>query len=188
MNRREFQNQIFLDLEHKLRSTPWNSGASEAHGLICGLACSGVTADTIRTRAYLFQLSDLEHIEIIEGMFSLAERDLQDDAFSFELMLPPDDASQLERGEALSSWCQGFLQGICHDNADALTLNSAPVKEALEDILQIGHIELDPNEQEQNERSLSELEEFLRVAAQLIYDELKPASIAQSTAPSTLLN
>lgn len=188
MSRHEFQNQIFLDLDSKLRSTPWNSGASEAHGLLCGLACAGVTTDTIRTRAYLFQLDEREHIDIIEGMFGLVERDLLDQAFGFELMLPPEDASQLERGEGLSSWCQGFLQGICHDNADVMTSSSPSVNEALEDILNIGHIELDPDQPEANERSLSELEEFLRVAVQLIYDELNPASAELSTTPSTLLN
>lgn len=188
MTKREFQNRIFLDLEQKLRSTPWNSGASEAHGLLCGLACAGVTTDTVRTRAYLFQLNDTEDIDIIEGMFSLSERDLQDEAFGFELMLPPEDTSQIERAEALSSWCQGFLQGICHDNTDLLTSDKLSVKEALEDIMQIGHIELDPKNLEQNERSLSELEEFLRVAVQLVYDELRSAVAVQSKTTSKLLN
>ena len=188
MTKREFQNRIFLDLEAKLRATPWNSGASEAHGLLCGLACSGVTAATIRTRGYLFQLEDETDVDIIEGMFSLAERDLQDDAFGFDLMLPPEDASQIERGEALSSWCQGFLQGLCHDNADIMRSSHPEVREALEDILQIGHIELDSNEREENERSLAELEEYLRVAVQLIYDELRPAARNDITTPSNNLN
>ena len=188
MTKREFQDRIFLDLESKLRSTPWNSGASEAHGLLCGLACAGVTSATVRTRAYLFKLEDKEDVDIIEGMFSLAERDLQDDAFSFTLMLPPEDASQLERGEALSSWCQGFLQGLCHNNADVMKSSHPQIREAVEDILQIGHIELDLSEPEQNERSLSELEEYLRVAVQLIYDELRPVTQDNSSTPPKNLN
>lgn len=187
LTKRDFQNRIFLDLEAKLRSTPWNSGASEAHGLLCGLACAGVTAATIRTRGYLFQLEDKADVDIIEGMFSLAERDLQDDAFGFELMLPPEDTSQLERAEALSSWCQGFLQGLCHDNAEIMRSSYPDVREALEDIVQIGHIELDLHEREENERSLSELEEYLRVAVQLIYDELRPAAQDHTaTSPNNL--
>ena len=186
MTKREFQNRIFLDLDAKLRATPWSGGASEAHGVLCGLACAGVTSATIRTRGYLFKLDDSADVDIIEGMFSLAVRDLQDDAFSFELLLPPEDVSQLERGEALSSWCQGFLQGLCHDNADIMGSNHPEIREALEDILEIGHIELDPNDQEENDRAFSELEEYLRVAVQLIYDELSTAT--QNTTASPLKN
>lgn len=176
LSKREFQHRIFVELEQKLRATPWNSGASEAHGALCGLACRDITGDTIRTRAYIFQLESPEHIDIIEGMFGLVCRDLEDEEFGFDLMLPAGDTSQTELAESISSWCQGFLLGVCHDNTDILNHNNASVREALADITEIGHIEIDPAQAEQNERDMSEIIEFLRVATQLIYDELHPQS------------
>ncbi len=188
VTRREFQNRIFLDLDQKLRQTPWNSGASEAHGLLCGLACRGITSDTVRTRAFLFQLTEPAHIDLIEGMFSLACRDLEDANFSFNLMLPDFDVAAIEQAESISNWCQGFLQGIYSDSANSAELDLSSVAEALDDIMQIGHLELDPAHSERNENSLTEIEEFLRVAVQLIYDELKPVNTSSSLQSSTTLN
>jgi uncharacterized protein YgfB (UPF0149 family) len=186
--KREFQNRIYLDLDQKLRQTPWNSGASEAHGLLCGLACRGITSDTVRTRAFLFQLTESSHIDMIEGIFCLACRDLDDESFGFNLMLPDIDTPAIEQAESISNWCQGFLQGIYSDNTNTDNLELSSVAEALDDIMQIGHLEFDPDQSDQNLSSLTEIEEFLRVAVQLIYDELKPASSVSSLQPSTTLN
>jgi len=186
LSKRQFQHRIFVDLEHKLRATPWNSGASEAHGVLCGLACLGITGDTIRTRAYLFQLEAQEHVDIIEGMFGLVCRDLEDEDFGFDLMLPADDTTQIELAESISSWCQGFLLGVCHEQTDILNSENPAVREALNDIIEIGHIEIDPSLEEQNERDLSEIIEFLRVATQLIYDELQPHPQPQPQHSNTL--
>ncbi len=181
-----FQQQIYNELDVRLRASPWSNGASEAHGLLSGLACIGVTADTIRTRAYLLQLEQSSHIEMIEGMFSLVLRDLGDSGFGFNLMLPDDTLSLIDRAEALSSWCQGFLQGALHQDAELMTSASIETREALHDIMEIGHLEVDPDaDPAEVEHQLLELEEFLRVAVQVIYDELQPATTEQS---STTIN
>ncbi len=180
-SKQAFQDKIYSDLEQKLRQTPWNSGVSEAHGLLCGLACRGITGDTIRTRAFLFQLTDPTHVDLIEGVFSLASRDLEDEQFGFTLMLPGADTSLAERAESVSSWCQGFLQGIYSDDTAEKFHGSETITEALDDIMQIGHLELAPTQQGQSEQDLVEIEEFLRVAVQLIYDEMNPTRISPNT-------
>jgi len=181
-----FQQQIYNELDARLRASPWSNGASEAHGLLSGLACIGINADTIRTRAYLLQLTDPSHIEMIEGMFSLVLRDLGDSGFGFNLMLPDDTLSLINRAEALSSWCQGFLQGALHQDMDLIDSASTETREALSDIMKIGHLEIEPDaDPVEVEHQLLELEEFLRVAVQLIYDELQPATTGQS---STTIN
>ena len=181
-----FQQQIYQELDVRLRASPWSNGASEAHGLLCGLACVGITADTIRTRVYLLQLTDSSHIEMIEGMFSLVLRDLGDTGFGFNLMLPDDTLSLIDRAEALSSWCQGFLQGALHQDTNLMESGSTETREALSDIMEIGHLEIDLDaDPAEIEHQLLELEEFLRVAVQVIYDELQPATTEQS---STTIN
>ncbi len=170
-----FRAAIFRDLEHKLRLTPWNSGASEAHGLLCALACLGVRGEEIRSQAWLFNLRDGTEIDIIEGLYGLVCRDLTDPGFGFALLLPPDDAPLSERAESVSDWCQGFLQGIFHGGDNLPEGSSGPVHEAVADIREIGHLEIDRDDPEGSEKALAEVEEYLRVAAQLVYDELQPA-------------
>ena len=181
-----FQQQIYNELDTKLRASPWGSGASEAHGLLAGLACAGVTAETVRTRAYLLQLSEASHIDMLEGMFSLILRELGDSGFGFNLMLPDDSYSIAERTEAVSCWCQGFLQGSFHQDTSLLQNADSEVEEAFNDILEIGHLELEPDvDSAAADGQLLELEEFLRVAVQLIFDALQPATTDQ---PSTTIN
>lgn len=185
-SKQSFEDSIFIELEQKLRNTPWNNGASEAHGLLCALACLGVTDDTIRSHAFLLQLQQDADIDLIDGLFCLACRDLSSETFHFNLLLPGQQVSQIQRAEALSSWCQGFLQGFCYDNADALNDPDTTVSETLHDIMTIGHIELEPDKPEHNERALSELQQFLRVAVQLLFDQLQPQ--ARQRQPSSTLN
>ncbi|MBX2869928.1 MAG: UPF0149 family protein [Acidiferrobacterales bacterium] len=181
-----FQQKIFNELDTKLRASPWGSGASEAHGLLAGLACAGITAETVRTRAYLLQLSDATHVEMLEGMFSLTLRELGDSGFGFNLMLPDDSQSLAERLDGISDWCQGFLQGALHENASLLQNAGSEVEEAFNDILEIGHLELDPDiDAAAADGQLLELQEFLRVAVQLIFDTLQPAT---AELPSTTIN
>lgn len=174
----ELKQRIYLELEHKLHETPWQSGASEAHGVLTALACTGTTPENVRNRGDLFQLSEPDHIDIIEGLFAMAYRELENDSPGFNLLLPTGDESQLTRAEAISSWCQGFITGLCRDDTALLNSDITEVREALADIMQIGHIELDPAAVEDNERALIEIEEFLRIAIQLVYDHLQPAPSA----------
>ena len=183
-----FQSKIYNELDQKLRASAWNGGASEAHGLLSALACKGVTDATIRTKTFLLQLEDEQDLTMIEGMFGLVTRDLANEEFGFNLLLPGEEHSQIERGEGISSWCQGFLQGYCHDDPTALQGANTTVTETLHDLLEIGHLELNPEEPDDNERALTELEEFLRVAIQLVYDELQPATASNPLPASSALN
>lgn len=176
----QFQDAIFRELDAKLRQTPWNAGASEAHGVLTALACLGIKADAIRASAWLFRLEADEDLQIVEGMFAMACRDLNDTEFSFKLMLPDDTHPLGERVEAVSDWCQGFLQGIYHRDGTLPPDAGRQASEAVEDIREIGHLEKGFDEPEVSERALTDIVEFLRVAAQLIYDELQPARPAET--------
>ena len=177
---------IFGELERKLRESPWKSGASEAHGLLTALACLGVREAEIRSRSWLFGLDGEPNRDIIEGLYGMVYRDLDDPALSFSLLLPPDSAPFAERAEAVADWCQGFLQGIYHVDGE-LPANASPqVHEAVADIRDIGHLEVGPGDLEQNERALMEVIEYLRVAVQLIREELQPAPATPH--PTTELN
>ena len=173
---KDFKAQIYHELDYKLRQTPWESGVAEAHGLVCGLVCIGSTGDTIHSKSHLFQLTSTEDISLIESLGHLIHRDLNDIEFSFQPMLPGEDASDFDQAEAISNWCQGFLQGFLHADAQPLDQYPFAIQEAIDDIMEIGHIELDPESDNDNDFALSEVKEFLRVAVQLIYEECQADS------------
>ena len=180
---RQFQGEIYRDLEQKLKNSPWNSGASEAHGLLTALACRGVAGERLRTKAWLLQLSAAADIDLIEGLYGLILRDLQSDDFQFNLLLPDDSFSDDVRIESLADWCDGFVQGFFHDGLADDEKDGVPerVRESINDIMEISRIDVnvdeaeDAEDAEATERQLVEIEEYLRVAIQVIFEEMGAA-------------
>ena len=91
-------------------------------------------------------------------------------------MLPDDYDSAANRAAALGRWCEGFLHGLVSNaRADALKerLSTEPMSDIIKDMLQITRATVDDDtEDESNEAAYAELVEYLRVAAQLTYEEL----------------
>jgi uncharacterized protein YgfB (UPF0149 family) len=169
----DLQRKLYQDLDQKLKSSEWNSGASEAHGLLTGLACRGVGSREIGNKMYLFQISGAEEIGMLEGMFEMIVRDLESPQFVFNILIPGDDVSTMQIAEEISNWCEGYLQGFFHDGDSLLGESSDSVQELVKDITDIGGLNLDTvDESSTGESSLVEIEEYLRVGVQLIYDEL----------------
>ncbi|NKB65387.1 MAG: UPF0149 family protein [Gammaproteobacteria bacterium] len=179
----EFQQRLYLDLDEKLRQSNWGSSVSEAHGLLCGLACRGVTDQEIKNRMFLFQVSEPKTMLILEGLFNLALRDLSAEGFSFNLLLPHEDSPIVERTEEMSNWAQGFLQGFCHDG-EAIIHHSKTINEIITDIITIGNIEPDVYDQAdpESEKDLFEIHEYLKVSIQLIYDEINDVTHSHNVA------
>ncbi len=169
---RRFQQKIYRDLDEKLKSTPWNSGAAEAHGLLTGLACRGVRTENIASKVYLFRVDNPEGTTLFEGMLELVLRDLQSEEPTFNLLLPPEEAGNKEIAFAISDWCQGFLQGFCFDGETEINRQGEDIQELINDMIEIGNIDVTSIEEnnEEDEKSLVELEEYLRVGIQGIYD------------------
>lgn len=150
---------------------------SEAHGLLCGLICGGAPTPE---RAWLDQLfptpnaGDPHLQEALTGLHTLARQTLdglQGRGLSF-IPLAPDEACPLvERATALYDWVRGFLfafgvLGIAERDLPEQT------REVLRDFADITRLDLDQlSESEEDESALTELLEFVRVAAMLVYEE-----------------
>ena len=167
-----FQQHIFDQLDHKLKQATDGVGAAQAHGLTVALICCGVTEQTLNARAELFQLAQADQFVLIDALFGLALRDLKQADFKFNLLLPDDDASLTRRLEALKQWCDGFILGLGHEQTGALEQASQECREAIGDLQQMAELELPQTTSENEERQLLELQEYVRMAAQLIYAEL----------------
>ena len=82
------------------------------------------------------------------------------------------------RAEAMGQWCEGFLHGLVsekHSQDLKKRLSADPLADIIKDMLQITRAaggDEDEDDDDSEESAYIELVEYLRVAAQIIYEEL----------------
>jgi len=152
--------------------------ASELHGMVCGELCraAGLGGDA--------GLPDMPSVpggesgarraavQATQALIEESRRDL-DDGSGFALLLPDGDDPIEERTEALADWARGFTVALLR--GDELTLKDLPDNsaEVVKDLVKIS--EAQPGARgEEDERALTEIEEYMRVGVQLVYEELHP--------------
>lgn len=151
--------------------------ASEIHGVLTGLICAGFPFEDT---SYLSMLTDLFNNgegfpprvkSCVKQMCSELWADILDDEYSFQLMLPDDDDSIVERGHALGVWVQGFNLGFGLQQKDSPVI-SAEVKEVLIDFAEIANLSDEIEEDETTEQAYFEINEYIRISALLCFSEL----------------
>jgi uncharacterized protein YgfB (UPF0149 family) len=165
-------------LDGALNSIGLNLGASEIHGVICGLVCAGTTQNHIDWMSGLFQdwpqedLLAREAREMI-GELYYASRDLiGGDDLTFTPFLPDDSQPVSARAKALSEWCEGYLFGLGMSGVTDQQLQG-DAREALQDISHFTRLDYESLESgEATEQAYAELQEFLKVVTILIWGEL----------------
>lgn len=153
-------------------------GAAEAHGMLAGLLCADASADAEQWLAEVFDEAheDLSASELatLRELYDETLKRLDAVDFSFQLFLPDDQASLVERAEALSDWCQGFLYGIGHVGQGREWPEDCA--EVLRDLADISRLDSNASGEE-DEAAYAEISEFVRVAVQLVRGDLRqPAS------------
>lgn len=168
---------------------------SELHGVLTGLICAGFPFEE---QGYLTMLNDLFNNgegfpanvkTTIKQMFSELWADILDDSYTFQLMLPDDDDSLVERGHALGAWVQGFNLGFGLQQKDK-PVTSAEVKEVITDFAEIANLSDDMEEGEDSEQAYFEISEYVRISALLCFSELGtlPAKMASNGQDSSTIH
>lgn len=158
--------------------------ASEAHGIYCGLLCAGERAARTRWLAELLPagaVADPQSLDCRAALNALAQH--TEAAFAdqglprFALLLPADEAPLATRVLAVHDWCRGFLFGLGLGGCDPMQL-TGEAREALADLSELTRIDLDDlAEDEEHEQALTEITEFLRVAAMLVHQDRLAAQV-----------
>jgi len=165
--------------------------ASEIHGVLTGLICAGFPFEN---QSYLAMLNDLFNNgegfparvkAVVKQMFSELWTDILDDEYSFQLMLPDDDDSIVERGHALGIWVQGFNLGFGLQQKDKPVL-SEEVKEVLIDFGEIANLSDEMDEDEDTEQAYFEINEYVRISALLCFSELATPPLKASDNNNTV--
>ena len=169
-------------LDSALRRCGASWGAAQSHGLLTGrLAIAGADSgfDWLSQVLEGTDANDVLRGEceaMLGSLFETTCRQLAERQSEFQPLLPDDDDTAAVRATGLGHWCEGFLHGLVSaDHGDALKerLSTEPLADIIKDMLQITRaIAADESDEETDEEAYIELVEYLRVAAQLTYEEL----------------
>ncbi|MDT8437484.1 MAG: UPF0149 family protein [Wenzhouxiangellaceae bacterium] len=144
---------------------------AETHGLVTGLVCGAPDEADARLVEELLRLNpppqakpDLD-VQLLDAVAGL-KRELASSELDFQLLLPTDERSLDERTACLAHWTGGFLAGF---GARGELPPRGEAREAVGLLEQITRAGCDPEAgDEQQESALTELSEFVRVAALLL--------------------
>ena len=175
------ENVGFDELDDALRRCGASWDAAQTHGLLTGrLAVAGVPAGP----EWLLQVLEgteeanalrVECQTLLDSLYQGTFWQLSERLSEFVPLLPDDGAEAGARTTAMAHWCEGFLHGLVsseHDKALKEKLAAEPLCDIIRDMLQITRAAVDEeSDDETNEAAYAELVEYIRVAAQLAYEE-----------------
>jgi yecA family protein len=150
---------------------------AELHGLLAGQLASGARMQPtvwLKTVSELLEISDLNHESSKVGMIGLYQQTLgqfESEGLNLVMLLPDDDATLTQRIDALGQWCQGFMTGFGYQGKQTDQSLSPESRETLQDLSQIAQIVGDDEERAGAESDLMELEEYVRMAAIMLFSE-----------------
>lgn len=171
----------YVQIGHLLESSALSPSAAEAHGILCGLICGGDADPASTWLGQILPAASADGIEsgVLEeeardGLQALADHTLEEihgAGVGFSLLLPDDSCPLPERAFAVYDWVRGFLFALGLIGVSESDL-SDQTRELLRDFTDITRMDLDDlDEGEDNENALTEIVEFLWVAAMLLYEE-----------------
>lgn len=182
------QDQIecsYEELGSLLSAAGAESGASEAHGLFAGMICAGGRQSVDSWLGYL--LGD-EHAggqavrDCVESLNQLQTEiftQLNDESLGFELLLPDDEQSLLERTRELGRWTAGFLYGLALGGIREDTQLPESVGEVVKDFYEISNADfVRTRKGDEDETAYMEIVEYVRMSVLLLYAELQSMPVS----------
>ncbi len=164
--------------------------AAECHGGLAGLLCATDTVGPEQWAAEL--LAGKPQLDVADtpaaagaapSLLSLYETTadlLESPDYGFTLLLPADDHSLARRAEGLSQWCQGFLWGLGLGGIQDQAKLPGDVNEVMRDMAEISRLRFsDEGGGNDDESAYAEIVEYVRMAALLVYEELRPLRLAR---------
>ncbi len=181
------------ELDAALRRCGSTWGGSQAHGMLCGrLAVHGADGAMNWRDTLLESLDPADALRaeceiLLDEVFQQTWRQLSERQSELDLLIPDDGESSAVRAQGLAEWCEGFLHGLVsdtHNESVRQRLSQEPLSDLIRDMLEITRATEGDEDEESTEAAYVELVEYIRVAAQLAYEELSETRNAPLTADS----
>lgn len=183
------------ELTRALAAVGADIDGAECHGILCGMLASGAPFSPAQWLEHAAGRSDLTPFGP-EGSGHVVWQVLRETwaafdggEFGLDLVLPDDAADIAERAGALVFWSRGFLSGFGMGGAKTYGALDEDARGFLEDLTRIARLDTEIGGDEENERILAELTEFLRLGALMLFEQTLPAEdstehpAGDSTAP-----
>jgi len=176
----------YIELSESLQDTPFKMHAAEAHGLVSGiLTGTPAIAPDWESLVAGEKTTGRTH-ELLQSLHDGIAQQLYDLLFEFQLLLPQEEVVLAERAEALTFWCQGYLTGIKLVGIKMTDREPGEATEAIADLIEIAKMNYDEVvASDEDEDAYIELVEYVRMAAIVIYEDLREQSIAKSSTQSS---
>lgn len=168
----------FEELAHCLDVEGFDDSPSEIHGLLAGRIAGGERLPAGQLAAALVASLSCEQevvdnaLPTLEVLYRATIAALEAGDLSFSPLLPPDTIALEERVFALGDWCQSFIGGLGDSGLGGEQPLSDDVQNAISDLAAIAQVGFEGSSEEDDEADLFELEEYVRMAALLIFSEL----------------
>ena len=182
----------YLDINLALEQLDIAADAAEFHGAMSAVICvNGENGYSIWLGSHVPEIEAAiargdaqaqETSRITKGLYQQILKSLANGNFNFELMIPDDDIDLELRTEAMAHWCQGFLLGLGYSGITDLKQFSGELGEIIDDITEISQVTAGQLEySEDEEQSLTELVEYLRVGVMLFNETLQSHTTQSNT-------
>ena len=164
---------------------------AEVQGILCGMLCGGMS---LIDQKWLEALSETinngesfndQTTFLLNSLFNQTCQQLLEPEFALNLLLPDDQAPINDRGAALINWVQGFMLGFGLHQQDLMQC-SDDVKEALEDFSDISRMEEPMDADEESEKALFEVIEYVKISAILCFSELGQSLLDDQQEPPSV--
>jgi uncharacterized protein len=186
------------ELDAALRRCGSTWDVATVHGLLCSrLAAEGAAAGAGWLSQVLQDVDSNNALRhecevLLDAVYGSSYRQLAERLSEFVLLLPDDSAAAADRATALAHWCEGFLHGLVSGQRNAAVrdrLAKEPLADLIKDMLEITRADAeDDGDGEDFEAAYAELVEYVRVAAQLAYEELADVRAATDDRPDDQLH
>lgn len=160
----------FAELSTELDKLGLKQHASELHGLVSGYVCSGFREDAAgHLLDWLGEAPGAGVHELLDRLIVDTGSMLADPEIGFQPLVPDEEQPLGQRGKAISRWCMGFMSGFgATVDFNEKSLDDE-VKEVLADLDRISRMTEDIPESEENEADFTEILEYVRVSALLVF-------------------
>ena len=167
----------YTQIESVLALADIELAASEVHGIIVGAIANHLktsqTPDLLKLIEPTADGSQGAVSQLNELLYDLYRENselLFENQESFDLLLPSDDESLEARADGLAYWGRGYLLGLLYN--DAFSVDQLPESgaEIARDIMQIAEVSAGFDSEDEEDFALAELQEYLKVGAQLIFE------------------
>jgi uncharacterized protein YgfB (UPF0149 family) len=173
----------YYEINQVLSGTTLKLHPSQVHGLICGLLCGSQHGSSVWEELVTGEKKPGKAHKTLQALYDASAKQLDEFLFEFQLLLPKNDDSLLEKAEALTLWVQGFLTGLKLAQIQIENREPSETTEAINDMIEIAKMNYEEViASEEDEAAYTELVEYIRMAVILIYQDLHEVDTSKKVA------